>query len=1266
MAAVRHSSINGNVSGAVSDSNNSLRYSDIPSAVDIPLATAEGEEAVEVHLADSLEDPTELCQLLDNEKAAKNLWITIALAYAKQSQFEHAITILNNGLATHQRGSSKDRLGLLVGIAWLQLLKSRQAPRVLSDSAPSGSVKTKEIWLREATATINEASRINPAFPPLYLTRGVLFLLKASLASSTKTSAEPERAENLRQALKCFEDAFKASDSRNMMALLGRARVLYMQSRYSQALQSYQEVLSRMPNLTDPDPRIGIGCCLYQLGFHDRALAAWKRSVELNAKSKEAHSLLGAYYLRESSKHPAGSEQFKKLYSLAVGIHAKQAHALDQSFPFACALFATYFFATGRYPQLEQLARTAIEKTDVNAVASDGWYLLARKEHIKGDLQKASDYYTRADQARGGMDRGYLPAKFGIAQLLIQSDQNLQSAVFNLEKFSDVKNVEATTLLGCLFAEDYFQRRPATTSKDDKKPVEKRAADLLEKVRKSWKDENSKAKPDETVLLYLARLYETEKPMESLKCLNEVEGMQLEKIPDDERPDFVEGDEAGYIASLRENLPPQLLNNIACFLYEFESYEPARETFQIALNACVKLSERQEAEKQEAVDGNINAEDVDTSDYDALVTTISYNLARTYEALNMMDEANNVYEGLLNRHPDYTDAIARLALMSLETSPRDEGPKKMQALYTTDYGNIEVRALMGWYHHSAKKRTTNIAEDAENRHYKHTLQGYDKHDYYSLTGMGNVHLTIARDMPRTTDAERDKRSRMYSKAYEFFEKAIQLDPRNAYAAQGVAIALCDDKRNYSEAVQIFTKVKDAIRDPSVFTNLGHVMTELRQYQRGIDNYEIALKKDGRGENAQLLACLSRAWLLKGKADRSIPSHNTALEYMQRALATQPESPHLRFNVAFIQFQIATLVNTAKESERTLEDVDAAIDGLEQAISTFDEVAQHKTPPYPKAALEQRSTMGRNTIRRQLQTARERQEKYERDNAEKLAEAKAKREAEMRRREEAQARKEKEAEEQAARVEAERLRIVEETEKMAVQMRAEQAAREAAEYTDDEETGERVKRKEKRKRAAGEGGGRKRKKREENEDGFIDNDEESGASERSVSRTPISGGSGDEGGEEGEKPKRKKRRLERKGAPRREKPKPKASAKKSKYKSEEKVVDSDEEDEAVPTPGADTGDEEPVVDTPESNVDEDEEMVDRGRGKSASAGAGGDDDEEDVVRQPAPRKRKQQRLIADEDDDEDEGTGTVEEGTGDDNADLASAALAAVEGDDDED
>ncbi|KIX09912.1 uncharacterized protein Z518_00993 [Rhinocladiella mackenziei CBS 650.93] len=1205
--AVRNGSTASDSNAGIGGVTPAPRFADIPSAIDIPVSGGlDADEAVEVNLEDHLDDPTELCQLLENEKAAKNLWITIALAYAKQAQIDHAMEILVKGLGSLSRSGPKERLSLLACVAWLNLLKSRQAPRVLPDSQQTSDAKTKDHYLREATATINDALRINPAFPPLYLTRGVLFLLRASLHTSTKTGADAERTESLKQALKCFDDALRSSDGRNMMAALGRARTLYLTKQFAPALQAYQDVLSKMPGLTDPDPRIGIGGCLWQLGYPEKAKTAWERSLALNPESKVAHALLGVFYLHESAKYPASDPQFNILYKKAMIDHIKKAYTIDKNFPLSCAIFASYFLLTGRYDTVEPLARKAIEQTDINAVASDGWYLLARKEHNKGDLAKANDCYNRADQARGGLDRGYFPAKFGLIQIMVQT-QDIQGAKYRLESLGQVnRHVEAMTLLGCIYAEEAFSTQSNIT-KDEKAASARKAISLLENVRRTWKDEKSRIKPDESVLLYLARLYELENPVESLKCLQTVEAMQLEKIPDEDKPDPNE-DEATYVAQLRENLPPQLLNNMACFLYGQESYPIARETFQIALNACVKLTEKQEAEKKAAEEDKINAEDVDNSDTDALVTTISYNLARTYEALGMTAEAQKVYDGLLARHADYTDASARLAFMALETSPRDEGPRKIHAVYQNDYGNTEIRALMGWYLHSAKKKTNNIAEDAENRHYKHTLQGYDKHDLYSLTGMGNVHLNIARDMPRNTDQEKERRSKMYAKAYEFFDKALQLDPRNAYAAQGIAIALCDDKKAYSDALQIFTKVKDTVRDASVNANLGHVMTELRQYQRGIDNYEIALRKDGKGENALLLACLSRAWLLKGKADRSIPALNTALDYMRRALATQPDSPHLQFNVAFIHFQIAQHVNQAKETDRALEDVDAAITGLEEAIETFEQVARHKQPPYPRGALEQRAAMGKNTMRNQLERQRVKQAAYETENATKLKEAKERRQEELRRREEAARRRREEEEERARKVAEERRKIVEETERIAEQIRAEAAAREAAEYTDDEETGERVKRKPKK-------GGSKRKKRDD-EDGFIEDDGDPfDKSEKSVSRTPISGSDNEA---PAEKPKKKRRKLERKNAV-----KESSRRKNDKFKSAAVVVDSDSELEdeasAVATP-------EPAAETPVSDsVDRDEEMPDT-RGE----------EEEEVVQLRKPtRQRKQLRTIADDDDDDEE-------------------------------
>ena len=263
------------------------RFSDIPSAIDIPVSEADADdEAVEVDLEQLLDDPTELCTLLDNENASKTLWMTISLAYARQHMIDHAIEILHKGLVTLSRGPPKEKIGLLSLQCWLYLWKSREAPRVTPEGELVSEAKTKDFYLQAATGALNEASRVNPSFPPLFLARGVLSLLRASLQPPSKSLApgsveQSERAETLRQALKCFDDASRVSGGRNMMALLGKGRTLFSLGRYADALDCYQEVLSKMPDLQDPDPRIGIGCCLWQLSHLDEAKEAWDRALEL-------------------------------------------------------------------------------------------------------------------------------------------------------------------------------------------------------------------------------------------------------------------------------------------------------------------------------------------------------------------------------------------------------------------------------------------------------------------------------------------------------------------------------------------------------------------------------------------------------------------------------------------------------------------------------------------------------------------------------------------------------------------------------------------------------------------------------------------------------------------------------------------------------------------------------------------------------------------------------------------------------------------------
>jgi len=70
--------------------------------------------------------------------------------------------------------------------------------------------------------------------------------------------------------------------------------------------------------------------------------------------------------------------------------------------------------------------------------------------------------------------------------------------------------------------------------------------------------------------------------------------------------------------------------------------------------------------------------------------------------------------------------------------------------------------------------------DPETRHYKHTLQHFEKHDRYALIGMGNMFLGNARELARSTDQDKKNKSKQYSKAVEFFEKVLLLDPKVSY------------------------------------------------------------------------------------------------------------------------------------------------------------------------------------------------------------------------------------------------------------------------------------------------------------------------------------------------------------------------------------------------------------------------------------------------------------------------------------------------------
>ena len=660
----------------------------------------------------------------------------------------------------------------------------------------AAETRTKEYYLQLATQALNESTRLDPSSSINTLARGIYSIFKSATPNTT------ERNHHLDTAGRVFEEVARQSSNTNMVALLGKARVHFAKKRYDKALENYQEVLLRRPDM-DPDPRIGIGMCFWCLGHKDDAKVAWERALDIDPQSKVSHILIATYYLDVTSRMSEYDPAFMDNYRCVIE-HTQKAYKLDGNFPLACTTFASHFFSKRGFTQCETLSKKALDFTDVAEVTSDAWYTLARKAHVEHDHEKALSYYRKSDQARQG---GWYPAKIGIGQIQVLLKQIPAARLtFEAAVHDNPKCLEAKTILGTLYAHEVLSAIPRTgftASKDDVTDLHRKAIALLESVRNIWKNEQRTDPASEGLLLTLARLYENDSPEKSLQCLQAVEAIYTEAKETD--PEVV--------------MPLQLLNNMAVLYWHQEKYDKARTLYQQALERIPELKQRDEK-----------------ADTDALATTLTYNLGRCEEAAGNTDEATKHYNQLLQFHADYVDANMRLAYISLRRGAED-GPKKLKKLMETDSANLEVRALYGWFlGKQRKKPPINAAEDQEQRHYKHSLQHYDKHDRYSLAGMGNIYLQAAREMRRDTESDKEKRKKTYEKAVEFFDKVLQLDPKNSYAAQGIAIAMIEDRKDMRNAVGILTKVRETLsNDPHAVVNLGHCLAALEQWGRAIEN-----------------------------------------------------------------------------------------------------------------------------------------------------------------------------------------------------------------------------------------------------------------------------------------------------------------------------------------------------------------------------------------------------------------------------------------------
>lgn len=750
---------------------------------------------------------------------------------------------------------------------------------------------------------------------------------------------------NFDNGLSAYDSILQQSVNANLFANLGKARFLYHKKNYRGALKLYQTVLRGRDNF-NPDPRIGIGLCFWHLNQKTMALAAWERALELNPTSVPVNTLLGLYWMDEAV-NDVYSSSFAKNYKKAIN-YTQAAYKSNPNYPAADLILANYLFSKKDTDKVIKLSERAICYSDVPSVISQAYFWIGRAHHNVNDFEDALKYYKLAEQHNKS---NILPR---IGKGLVEIAQGSPEALLTFEKVvaDNPKSTEALFLLALL----YVQR----SNRDKQKKVQ--AVALLEKFMRLCKEQDES--PPIEALLTLSKMTEDKNSTTSLNTLNEViQLLTLQDVP----------------------VYPELYNNIGVLHYGKGSYDSARTFFEKALDALKDSPEKSD-----------------------IKTTIDYNIARLEDASGNIELAFKLYNQILEKYPDYLDARIRTTYLALALNEADSADK-VKALMDDHGNNLEVRALYGWYLRRIKKPPAkNLSEDIEQKHYKHSLVDYDKHDTYSLIGLGNLYLSIAREIRVNNSADAEKKEKTYFKAAELFDKALQIDSSNAYAAQGVAIILAETKRA-DIALPIFGKVRETLNDISIHINMGDCLVELKEYSKAIECYEIAQQRFGKENDAQLMTLLGRAWYARGMRERSLVALKQALKYTEKASELSPENAAFKFNVAFVKFQIASFVQKTAANLRTIEDIEAASKGLTEAIGLLKEVATAKYPPFPPSDLEQRSIMGQNTILKQLERALVEQKEYESKTQDKLEQGRKIREAERIKHEEEQ-RKKKEAEE----------------------------------------------------------------------------------------------------------------------------------------------------------------------------------------------------------------------------------------------------------------
>ncbi|GAC77111.1 TPR-containing nuclear phosphoprotein that regulates K+ uptake [Moesziomyces antarcticus T-34] len=383
--------------------------------LDLPVAVNES-ISLDLDPLPPAEDVQVFLEALAYERPASKYWTRLSSQLFIEGRIDEAVQVASKGVQVLESYKPAETIPLRAFLAAVSLNSARTAPKLILNDARYqrlGSQQIKDDLYRRSNQAQSPANALDPKHHINQLSRAIFLT----------TTGQNEGA------LVVF-DAILNANPRHALALLGKACILLRKRQYAPALKLYQNALevsllvqananenADILGWRGPDPRVGIGLCLWGLGHHDAARKAWKRAVHVNANNAAAHLLLGISSLNLAKQtarlvpgtfgaHVDRSEEEARELAYTEGMQSlQQSWKLDKKNATAAVAMCEYFInraaqaesqpgptieveqaAMAHYATALKLGEHAIQYAEARVGVNHAQLIYARAAHLASQL----------------------------------------------------------------------------------------------------------------------------------------------------------------------------------------------------------------------------------------------------------------------------------------------------------------------------------------------------------------------------------------------------------------------------------------------------------------------------------------------------------------------------------------------------------------------------------------------------------------------------------------------------------------------------------------------------------------------------------------------------------------------------------------------------------------------------------------------------------------------------------------------------------------